>query len=160
MHLPQPLHEPFNKPAPKQHDNLLDLLGRPRQKHPWEHDFDRWPLDSTKKEQEDAVSRLFKEAFKTPVLPSVPSFQFKDGIYKLELVLAGYKKANVSVEIVDDLLTLTATKGGLTGEEKHSFKVKLPVDADLRTGGVTLEEGILRISFLKREPQKQTLPIE
>jgi HSP20 family protein len=73
-----------------------------------------------------------------------------DGAYNLELELAGFKKDEVSVEIKDLILTVSAK----SKRKQINKSFSLWEDVDSEKIGAVLEDGILKITLNKKEQEQ------
>jgi HSP20 family protein len=121
-----------------------------------------------------AMDRLFDETFFRPVsgTTSEDALAMPLDIYTtqdslvLEAALPGIKPEDVDVSILGDTLTLTATSGGETSEERNGYHVRevrrgrftrtVTLPSGLRTDGATatFEHGMLKLAFPKAEQAK------
>ena len=90
----------------------------------------------------------------------------KDGKYELKMDLPGYKKEDISIDVEDGYLTISAKheeeKERFYGECSRSFFVGEDIDTDEIKA--SFENGILSLEFPKVEPEKtekkRTITIE
>lgn len=73
----------------------------------------------------------------------------EDG-YEYELELPGYKKKDVTISAVDDIITIHAVRG----EKTREFSVGVPEDVDLSTITGCLADGLLSLRIDKLEKAK------
>jgi HSP20 family protein len=66
---------------------------------------------------------------------------------KVTLELPGIKKQNINIIVYDNLLEITATDL----ERRYHRVIQIPPEADTDTGKSTYENGILKITFQKKE---------
>ncbi len=79
------------------------------------------------------------------------SVQDNGDVYLVSAELPGYKKSDISVEINDGKLNITAEKDG-QNQRKTSFSIKNDVDS--KSISAKLEYGILTITLPKKEVTK------
>jgi HSP20 family protein len=108
---------------------------------------------------------IFDELFEMPVTNSMVKTPVHDVIendneYQIDLLLAGIKKEDISINVEKDILTINAErkenkdtkynrKETFFGKYKRSFT--LPEDVDKENISASLEDGILKITIPKFE---------
>lgn len=111
----------------------------------------------------DFVERAF--AKKQIDLP-VDIYQEGDNLV-FEFAVAGYDSKNVSAELEQGVLTVTLTKSEPSEDRKYyvkrisrkdrTFKFAVPSQYDYEKAWATIEKGVLKIVFPKKESHKKRL---
>lgn len=103
----------------------------------------------------DALERVLSDLDRVP-FDGVQVADETDTAYTFTLALPGFKKGDVSVEVNDGTLSISASRGGGKVEEGktvhgHSVSrfITLPTDVDLNKVEAKLEDGLLTITAAK-----------
>ena len=107
---------------------------------------------------ESEIDRLFGTAFadlSTPATPRFPVdlYEDKDNLY-VRAELPGVSRDAINIEMVEDYLTLTATRKD--GDESFSLNrsIAVPESVDGEKVSASLEHGVLTVTLPKREQAK------
>lgn len=85
----------------------------------------------------------------------------KDDVYEITLAVAGFKKADIDIELEDGTLKITGNSAVLDGEEKEYLHKGIAERNFIRTfklaeyvevKSAKLEDGILRVSLFRNVP--------
>jgi HSP20 family protein len=114
---------------------------------------------------ENEIGRLL--SFATPVAQFPVDLQEdKDNVY-VRAELPGVKREDVSVETVEDTLTITASRKEKSGDCEESFSfnrsVGLPEHVEAAKASASYENGVLTVTLPKREetkPQKIAIAVK
>jgi len=107
---------------------------------------------------ESEIDRLFEAAFADLTTPAAPRFpvdlyEDKDNVY-VRAELPGIARDAINVEMVEDYLTLSATRK--EGDESFSLNrsIAVPESVDAEKVSASLENGVLTVTLPKREQAK------
>ena len=118
-----------------------------------------WPLESfflTPLREMSSVEPLFDRLLQDHPAVSRRPFEFdeRDNAYELKIEFPGFTKKEVTVEIEQDILTVSASRK--SGEEKKGVgaatrrSVHLPQDIEVGKSRACLENGILSVHLPKK----------
>lgn len=120
---------------------------------------------------ETEIDRLFATALTGLAAPAAGQFpvdvyEDKDNAY-VRAELPGVKREDVSVETVNGVLTLSASRKQKSGEEEQSFSftrsLTLPDNVQADKVSAAYEDGVLTVTLPKREeakPRKVTVAVK
>ncbi len=110
------------------------------------------------------LGRFFNDAFGELTASPTAADRFPVDLYEdknntyVRAELPGIDRANINVELVDDYLTITATRKTTTDGREDSFNfsrsVLVPDSAQADKVSATLENGVLTVTLPKREEAK------
>lgn len=107
---------------------------------------------------ESEIDRLFETALADVAAPATPRFpvdlyEDKDNTY-VRAELPGVKREDIAVEMVEDYLTINATRK--EGEQSFSFSRSITIPESVQADKVSaaLEHGVLTVTLPKQEQAK------
>ncbi|WP_415909067.1 Hsp20/alpha crystallin family protein [Oleiharenicola sp. Vm1] len=107
---------------------------------------------------ESEIDRLFETALADVAAPATPRFpvdlyEDKDNTY-VRAELPGVKREDIAVEMVEDYLTINATRK--EGEQSFSFSRSITIPESVQADKVSaaLENGVLTVTLPKQEQAK------
>lgn len=107
---------------------------------------------------ESEIDRLFETALADVATPTAPRFpvdlyEDKDNTY-VRAELPGVKREDIAVEMIEDYLTINATRKD--GEQTFSFSRSIAIPEGVQTDKVAaaLENGVLTVTLPKQEQAK------
>ena len=115
-----------------------------------------WPLESvflSPLQELSSMEPLFDRLLRNPDTVSKRTFEFDEGedAYELKMELPGFAKKEVSVEIEQDILTVSASRKWEEKEKSETKRsVRLPKDAETGKAKAKLENGILAVHLPKK----------
>ena len=116
---------------------------------------------------EDIFNRFFEMEDFNGGHPFYNIKRIKDDKYVLEMALAGYKKSEVKVEIIDGVLSITGSTSKEAddyihrGISKRSFAKRLQLSEYVECKGAKLEDGMLKVELEYDPPEhKKTKTVE
>lgn len=85
----------------------------------------------------------------------VDLYQDRDGLY-VRAELPGFRREDISVEMIDGYLTITATRPASAGEAARSVSRSVSITDEVQADRVTAayEHGVLQVTLPKREEAK------
>jgi len=108
---------------------------------------------------EDIFNRFFEMEDFNGGHPFYNIKRIKDDKYVLEMALAGYKKSEVKVEIIDGVLSITGSTSKEAddyihrGISKRSFAKRLQLSEYVECKGAKLEDGMLKVDLEYNPPE-------
>ena len=108
---------------------------------------------------EDIFNRFFEMEDFNGGHPFYNIKRIKDDKYVLEMALAGYKKSEVKVEIIDGVLSITGSTSKEAddyihrGISKRSFAKRLQLSEYVECKGAKLEAGMLKVDLEYNPPE-------
>ena len=108
---------------------------------------------------EDIFNRFFELEHFNGGHPFYNIKRIKDDKYVLEMALAGYKKSEVKVEVVDGVLSIKGSTGTDTedyihrGIAKRIFAKQLQLSEYVECTGAKLEDGMLKVDLEYNPPE-------
>jgi molecular chaperone IbpA len=108
---------------------------------------------------EDIFSRFFELEDFNGGHPFYNIKRIKDDKYVLEMALAGYKKAEVKVDVTDGVLSITGNASKEAedyvhrGISKRSFAKQLQLSEYVECKGAKLEDGMLKVDLEYNPPE-------
>lgn len=107
---------------------------------------------------ESEIDRLFETALADVATPAAPRFpvdlyEDKDNTY-VRAELPGVKREDIAVEMIEDYLTINATRK--EGEQSFNFSRSISIPESVQTDKVSaaLEHGVLIVTLPKQEQAK------
>jgi HSP20 family protein len=107
---------------------------------------------------ESEIDRLFAATYAEAATPAAPRFpvdlyEDKDNVY-VRAELPGIAREAINIEMVEDYLTLSATRK--QGDESFSLQrsIAVPESVDAEKVSASLEHGVLTVTLPKREQAK------
>jgi|LakMenEpi03Aug12_release.lakeMendotaPanAssembly.Ray.scaffolds.fasta_scaffold993221_1 molecular chaperone IbpA len=109
----------------------------------------------------DHPFRVMEELRKTtkPTYPPYNIVSLEDDKYEIQLAAAGFTKAEIEIEVKEDMLTITGSKDSSEGEYLHKgiaardFEQKFILSGDMKVLKATMSDGILTISLEREIPE-------
>lgn len=104
-----------------------------------------------------AMEELRKAA--KPTYPPYNIIELKDNKYEIEIAAAGFTKKEITIEVKEDVLTVTGSKGENKGEYIHKgiatrdFEQKFILSGDMKVLSATMNDGVLIISLEREIPE-------
>ncbi len=111
--------------------------------------------------------RLVNEFFNEPAFNNATGYppynisKTKDDIYEITLAVAGFKKADIEIELEDGTLKISGTSNVLDGDEieylhkgiaERNFLRTFKLAEHVEVKQAKLEDGILRVSLFRNVP--------
>lgn len=116
------------------------------------------PLQNPWTGLESEIDRLFATALADAAAPTAPRFpvdlyEDKDNTY-VRAELPGVKREDIAVEMIEDYLTINATRK--EGEQSFSFSRSISIPESVQADKVSaaLENGVLTVTLPKQEQAK------
>jgi len=107
---------------------------------------------------ESEIDRLFAATYAEAATPAAPRFpvdlyEDKDNVY-VRAELPGIAREAINIEMIEDYLTLSATRK--QGDESFSLQrsIAVPESVDAEKVSASLEHGVLTVTLPKREQAK------
>ena len=119
-----------------------------------------WPLESvflSPLRELSSMEPLFDRLLRNPNTASERTFEFDEqaDAYALKMEFPGFAKKEVSVEIEQDILTVSASRKGEEKEVPETRRsVRLPKDVEIGKAKAKLEHGVLSIHLPKKVAPK------
>lgn len=82
--------------------------------------------------------------------PKADYYEVENG-FMLEVELPGVKKENIDIQVEKNIVTVKATRERKDGKVTYERSFRLADDIDLEKIGVTLENGVLAFSLVKKQ---------
>lgn len=111
--------------------------------------------------------RLFSGTYTDAQYPPTNTKKTQDG-YIIEMALAGYKKADISVTKQNDLLTISAKKQDEATDEQYihkgisyrSFSRSFTLGKASEVKDVTLTDGLLTVTITQDKPENKLITFD
>lgn len=107
------------------------------------------------------VDFIFRD-FPGPIFSNLPQNYFldeDDKSYNLCLDVPGIKKEDLSIELINNILTIKAEYTKHNKKQKYTKQVSLPDTIDTSSIQPKLENGILHIAIYKKEKNHRLIKI-
>lgn len=107
---------------------------------------------------ESEIDRLFETALADVAAPTAPRFpvdlyEDKDNTY-VRAELPGVKRENIAVEMIEDYLTINATRKEGEQTFNYSRSISIPEGVQADKVAASLENGVLTVTLPKQEQAK------
>ncbi len=113
----------------------------------------------------DRIADLLDQVISTNVVsPTYPPYNIEktaENAYRISIAVAGFAPDDLSVEVKDDSLLITAKRGAEVGEKvflhkgiaTRTFERRFALADHVRVSGATHENGMLHIDLLRETPE-------
>lgn len=106
------------------------------------------------------VQAMVKD-FHQPRFPHMDVIKVAEWTYEIQLALAGYKKEDITVELINGVLSVKgdwatdAVDYLVEGISKKKFHKHIPIQEHIKVKGVRMKDGMLSIDLVKEVPEEE-----